>query len=274
MVTAALIVIRFYLPFIQLQDSPLAGGPARIHYRQFASGHPLIFLHGGWGYQIYPLTEQQVSIPGIQVLIPDRSGYGRSTKPSIFSVDFHRFAAAETLAVMDALSIDQAVLWGHSDGAVISVWMGILAPQRCRGLILEALHYDREKPHSREFFSTLAANPDILGERVISILKADHGEQWRDPVQGDCQAWLEIAALKSPHPDLYAGKLSELIVHVALVHGQSDPRTEPEELDHVRRELPSAEFHLIAGAGHSPHSERGFQQQVARTVREIIMGWQ
>jgi pimeloyl-ACP methyl ester carboxylesterase len=267
-------VIRFCLPFVQLQHSPLAGGPAVIHYRQFGSGRPLLFLHGGWGYRIYPLTEKQVSIPGVRVIIPDRSGYGRSTKPSIFSVDFHRLAVAETLALLDALGLEQAVLWGHSDGAVISAWMGLMAPGRCRGLILEALHYDRDKPHSREFFSSLAVNPDILGDRVVSILKADHGEQWRQPVRGDCLAWLEIAAMKSPHPDLYEGKLSEVKVPVALIHGQSDPRTEPDELSHVRRELPGAQFHILAGAGHSPHSERGFQEQVARRVCEIILSWQ
>lgn len=262
------------MPFIHLQHSPLAAGPADIHYRQFGSGIPLIFLHGGWGYQIYPLSEQQTAIPGVHLVIPDRSGYGHSTKPSIFSVDFHRLAVVETLAFMDALGIDQAVLWGHSDGAVIAAWMGLMAPQRCRGLILEALHYDREKPHSREFFTTLAANPDLVGKRVISVLKSDHGEQWRDPVRGDCQAWLEIAALKSPHPDLYEGRMSEIKVPVALIHGQSDPRTEPHELDHVRRELPNAQFHIMPGAGHSPHSERGFQEEVASRVRQILQGWQ
>lgn len=267
-------MIRFCLLFVHLQHSPLAGGPADIHYRQFGSGSPLIFLHGGWGYLIYPLSEQQTTTPGVRLIIPDRSGYGRSTTPSIFSVDFHHLAVAETLAFMDALGIDQAVLWGHSDGAVISAWMGILAPQRCRGIILEALHYDREKPHSREFFEMFATNPDLLGERVISILNADHGESWRAPVQGDCRAWLEIAALKSAHPDLYEGKLSEIKVPVAVIHGQSDPRTEPDELDHVRRELPKAQFHIISGAGHSPHSERGFQEEVAHRVREVLLAWQ
>lgn len=261
------------LPFIRLKHSPLAGGPAEIHYRQFGSGRPLIFLHGGWGYQIYPLSEQQVSIPGVQVIIPDRSGYGQSTKPSIFNADFHRLAVHETLAFMDALDIDQPVLWGHSDGAVISAWLGLMAPARCRGMILEALHYYRVKPRSMEFFTRLARDQDGLGERLISTLSADHGASWRDPVRGGSQAWLEIAALKSPHPDLYEGRMSEIQVPVALLHGRDDPRTEPDEIDQVLRELPSAERHILAGAGHSPHSERGSQEEVARRVREIVRNW-
>jgi len=261
------------LPFVELQHSPLAAGPSRIHYRKFGSGRPLLFLHGGWGYQIYALSDQQVSIPGFEVIISDRSGYGQSTKPSIFNAGFHRLAVAETLAFMDALGIELPILWGHSDGAVISALLALIAPQRCKGIILEALHYDRAKPHSREFFETMVRNPESFGERVTAILAADHGPTWRDCIRGDGEAWLQIAALQSPHPDIYEGRLSEIKSPVAIIHGQNDPRTEPEELQQVFRELPTAQQHVIAGAGHSPHSERGSQQEVTDRVRQIVQEW-
>lgn len=261
------------MPFAKLKHSPLAGGPAEIHYRTYGSGQPLIFLHGGWGYQIYPLTEQQLSIPGMQVIIPDRSGYGQSTKPSIFNAGFHLLALRETLAFMDALGMDRPVLWGHSDGAVIATWMGLLFPQRCRGLILEALHYYRGKPRSREFFTTMMRDQESPGPRVTSVLEKDHGPGWRDPIRGGGEAWLAIAALDSPHPDLYEGRLTEMKVPVAVLHGAEDPRTEPDEIDRVLKAIPAAEAHILAGAGHSPHSERGFQEEVARRVREILAGW-
>lgn len=263
------------LPFISLQHSPLAGGPAEIHYRQFGEGRPFLFLHGGWGYEIYPLSALETSIPGVQTIIPDRSGYGRSGKQAIFSADFHRLAAGETLAFLDALNIGKCVLWGHSDGAVIAAWMGLMAPERCRGLILEALHYYRVKPRSIGFFTSLAANPDALGERVGGILARDHGEQyWREAIRGDCQAWIDIARATDPaRPDLYDGRLSEMRVPTALVHGELDPRTEPGELEQVQRELPAAPAHIIAGAEHSPHSERGSQEECARVVREIVSRW-
>jgi pimeloyl-ACP methyl ester carboxylesterase len=271
----AILMVRFSLPFTALQHSPLAGGPTEIHYRQFGSGRPLVFLHGGWGYEIYPLSQAQISIPGVQVIIPDRSGYGRSGKPAIFSADFHHLAAAETLAFLDALNIRQCMLWGHSDGAVIAALIGLMAPPGLilNGLILEALHYYRVKPRSQEFFEALAANPDGLGERIIAILAHDHGEQyWRNAVQGDCRAWIEIARSTVP-PDLYGGRMSQMRAPVALVHGESDPRTEPGELEQVRRELPAAQVHIIAGAEHCPHSERDSQEECARVVRKIVGGW-
>lgn len=261
------------LPFVSLKNSPLVGGPARIHYQVYGSGRPLIFLHGGWGYQIYPLSEQQIAMPGVQVIIPDRSGYGQSTKPAIFNTGFHRLAMSETLAFMDALGIERPVLWGHSDGAVISVWMGLTAPERCQGVILEALHYYRAKPRSHDFFTAMMRDQDSLGPRVTAILQADHGPHWRDPIRGGGEAWLEIAALNSTHPDLYEGRLSQLQAPVALLHGLKDPRTEPDELDGVRREIPAAQAHFLAEAGHSPHSERGSHEEVARRVRQIVAGW-
>jgi pimeloyl-ACP methyl ester carboxylesterase len=42
-----------------------------------------------------------------------------------------------------------------------------------------------------------------------------------------------------------------------VLHGADDPRTEPGELDRMVSALPRAAVHVIAGAGHAPHSERG-----------------
>jgi len=267
------------LPFITLPNSPLAGGATEIYYRRLGTGHTLIFLHGGWGYEIYPLSIQQASIPGVQSIIPDRSGYGRSGKTACFNADFHRLAAAETLAFLDALKIRECILWGHSDGAVIAAWIGLMAPQispnlALDGLILEAIHYYRVKPHSIEFFNSLAENPGILGERAMAVLARDHGEDhWRRAVRGDCQAWIEIANLPNAGPDLYQGRLREIRVPVAIVHGECDPRTEPGELDEIRRELPAAQVHIIPGAEHSPHSSRSSQEECARVVARIVEGW-
>jgi pimeloyl-ACP methyl ester carboxylesterase len=60
---------------------------------------------------------------------------------------------------------------------------------------------------------------------------------------------------------------------VAIVHGEYDPRTEPGELDQIRRELPAAQVHIIPGAGHSPHSSRTSHEECLRVVRGIVAGW-
>src|SRR5580704_4914601 len=145
---------------VRLDASPLAGGaPATIAYRAVGAGPPLVILHGGWGYQAYPFDVEALAA-GFRVLIPDRAGYGRSTPVTSLPLDFHRRAMLETVAFLDALGIERAAWWGHSDGAVIAALAGIERPDRAVAVVLEALHLYKDKPRSRAFFEQMVSEPE------------------------------------------------------------------------------------------------------------------
>lgn len=263
------------MPFITIDQSPLLPGisPVKIYYREHGSGAPLIFLHGGWGYEIYPFHRQIEALGHrFRILIPDRSGYGQSMRLESLSADFHRRAAAEMMSFIDALGIERAVLWGHSDGAVIAAIMGLESPSRFLALILEAFHYDRSKPGSRDFFTSMATGPDAFGDRVSSILAREHGDPyWRKLLQEGGRAWLKIAdQADQPEKDFYGGRLSELSVPAMFLHGSDDPRTESDEMERVRQFLPHALFRIIQGGGHSPHSERESSEESVRAASEFL----
>jgi pimeloyl-ACP methyl ester carboxylesterase len=262
------------MPFATLAASPLAGrpGPVRLFYRQYGRGFPLVFLHGGWGYQVYPFG-QQIDALGrdFSILIPDRSGYGRSGRIDSLPTDFHHRAAAETVAWLDALGIDKAVLWGHSDGAVITALLGLAHPERFGALVMEATHYYRDKPvSSRAFFQDMVRNPESAGERVCATLAAEHGEDyWKQIVGLNAGAWLKIAAEERATPDLYGGRLGELRPPRLFLHGSRDPRTEPDELACIEREAPGA-LRVIDGGGHSPHSEDAVSGAVSQLAEKLL----
>lgn len=172
--------------------------------------------------------------------------------------------ADEMLAFLDDLAIERCILWGHSDGAVIAILMALRDPARCLRIVVEALHIDREKPRSREFFKKMAVDPDAFGERVAQKLAAEHGESWRSILRAGGHAWLDIAATSDE--DMFEGQLHGLAVPTLVLHGTEDPRTEPGELDRLRREVPHAEIHMIEGGQHAPHSER----QHAATCTDIV----
>ncbi|HVG21971.1 MAG TPA: alpha/beta hydrolase [Blastocatellia bacterium] len=248
------------MPFISIKESPLLPGasPVEIHYRESGGGAPLVFLHGGWGYEVYPFDRQLEAFAGnFKVTIPDRTGYGRSARIESMPVDFHRRAAVETFRLLESLGINRPVLWGHSDGAVIAALMGLSAPELLSGIIFEAFHFYRVKPGSREFFEAMVRNPDALGERVCAALARDHGEDyWRSIILNNGRSWLKIAEGSShAKQDLYDGNLSALRAPSILIHGRLDPRTEPDELEAVRRQLDQVPIHIIEGGGHSPHSQ-------------------
>jgi pimeloyl-ACP methyl ester carboxylesterase len=266
--------------YVDLHASPLAPGrsPIRIRYRDAGSGPPVLFLHGGWGYEFYPFDRQTPALDARhRILIPDRTGYGGSGAIDIQRPDFHRRAAEESVGTLDALGVHGAACWGHSDGAVIAFWMAILAPERVTAVVAEATHFFRRKPRSRAFFETMRDAPDELGGRVAAALERDHGSRWRSLIQMNGEAWLRIAAdAASDAADLYDGRLHDVACPVLLVHGSRDPRTEPGELGALRDALANREaattLLLLEEGGHSPHSETATAEQVTREAAAFFDG--
>ena len=240
-----------------------------LYYRETGAGFPLVILHGGWGYEVYPFDRAINALSAqFRILIPDRSGYGRSPSISKLPVDFHQRAAAETIRFLDALNIERAVLWGHSDGAVIATLLGLAAPHRFTALVLEAFHYTKAKTGSLNFFRSMIAEPDTVGRRASSALLRDHGPQWREVLARNAAAWLEI--VQSAPGDLYDGRLRELQVPALFIQGSLDPRTEPGDLEAIRRDLPQSKLQMIEGAGHSPHSEPASADECIQRVKDFL----
>lgn len=258
--------------FVQIPSSPLAPGvaPVRIRYRDTGAGPPVVVLHGGWGYEIYPFDAQIAALaPGHRIVIPDRSGYGGSPPIEDLPADFHDRAAEETRAVIDALGLARPILWGHSDGAIVALLLALAHPDRIAGAIVEATHVYKQKPGSRAFFEAIVADPDSIGARAAAVMARDHGERWRKLLDRHSRAWLRIGRdARSAAEEFYGGRLPGLKVPVLVVHGGRDPRTEPGELEALCAALqergaagtPNARnrraFAIFDDAGHSPHSER------------------
>jgi pimeloyl-ACP methyl ester carboxylesterase len=262
------------MPFVELPSSPLAPGatPVRIRYRDFGRGAPLVFLHGGWGYEAYPFDQQIAALASTcRIIIPDRSGYGGSTSIERLDLDFHQRAAEETRAVIDALGLERPILWGHSDGAVVATLVALADPDRVRGAILEATHFAGRKPASRAFFESMAANPDSVGDRLAAVLLRDHGDHWRDVIRRHSSAWLRLGDARQ-EGDFYGGRLFELR-SAAVIHGVRDPRTEPGELAAIRSALAQAEFLVRSDGAHSPHSESATADAVTRFASRLVSTW-
>ena len=265
------------MPFVQLEQSPHARGARAvdIHYRDLGCGRTLVFLHGGWGYGVYRIQRQIDALQGqVRFVIPDRSGHGRSTRfAGGLPTDFHRRAAEETLLVLDALGIERTLFWGHSDGAVIAAQIGLMAPERCQHLILEAFHFYRKKPNSHDiFFQRFASHPEQVGENRQSLLAEDHGaEHWKNVVQRNCRVWLDLdGESMRPDEDLYNRCLGELRMPVTFVHGRHDPRTEPGEIEKAHQAVRSADLRFIEHGRHSPHSESAASREFTEILRGLL----
>ena len=259
------------MPFVALAGSPLVPGvsPVRIHYRDAGAGPPIVFLHSGWGYEIYPFDRQAAAFaPSHRVVLPDRSGYGQSTAIAALPSDFHHRAADETRAVIEALGLERPVLWGHSDGAIIALLLALETPGQVRGVVAEATHFYRRKPRSQAFFESMIAERPALGDGVTAVLARDHGAGWPQVLARHSRAWHSIAReAASDEEDFYGGRLNTIAVPVLVIHGACDPRTEPGEIEAIGRAVHTV---ILPAGGHSPHSEPATADDVSRLVRAFI----
>jgi pimeloyl-ACP methyl ester carboxylesterase len=103
-----------------------------------AGGTPVVLLHG-WPYDIHSYVDVLPALAqrGYRVIVPYLRGYGttrflsgdtvRNGQQSVIAVD--------TIALMDALGIEKAILGGFDWGARTADIVAALWPERCKALV-------------------------------------------------------------------------------------------------------------------------------------------
>ncbi len=103
------------------------------------AGGPAVILLHGWPYDIYSYVDVAplLTAKGYRVIVPYLRGFGTTTflsnetprngQQSVIAVDI--------IALMDALTIQKAIIAGFDWGARTACIMGALWPQRCKAII-------------------------------------------------------------------------------------------------------------------------------------------
>ena len=103
-----------------------------------ADGPAVILLHG-WPYDIHSYLDVAplLAAQGYRVIIPYLRGHGttRFLSQETFRNGQQSVLAVDTIALMDALEIDKAVVAGFDWGARTADIVAALWPERCRGLV-------------------------------------------------------------------------------------------------------------------------------------------
>ena len=103
-----------------------------------ASGPPVILLHG-WPYDIYSFVDVAplLGSAGYRVIVPYVRGYGttRFLSGETFRNGQPSAVALDTVALLDALKIQTAVLAGFDWGARTANIVAALWPERCKAMV-------------------------------------------------------------------------------------------------------------------------------------------
>ena len=236
------------MPYAELNE-------VTLYYEENGQGAPLLLLHAGWGLAVNDFAHQHSALADeFCMIVPDRRGYGRSTRVETLGADFHWQAADDMWALLDTLQVNQTCIWGHSDGAVIGAIMAITQPARVRGLVFEGGHLYTRKPNTQSAFEQLYRDPTLLPEPAQRKVVRYHGQEtWQPVIRNWAGAWLELAKREG---DLYRGRLGEITCSTLVILGGQDEHTPVSEMEELTRRIPNARLSVYPEVGHGVHDVR------------------
>lgn len=211
----------------------------------------LVFLHEGLGS-----TAQWKNIPqklfesmGMNVLVYDRSGYGKSSPaPEFYPNDYIRYEAYTILPqLLQQLKIKTCHLFGHSDGATMALLFAAYHPQKCLSVMSEAAHVIIEDM-SVEGIQKIRA---IYQDKIQKPLQKYHAEKTDWVFYHWADTWI-APEFKTWNMN---EELSQIQCPVLAIQGEDDEYGSPQQLE-IIKELSSAEIHLLPNCGHIPHFQK------------------
>ncbi|MFU0919834.1 alpha/beta fold hydrolase [Kluyvera sichuanensis] len=140
-------------------------------FREQGSGIPLMLLHGisssaaSW--------HKQMALKGFRVLAWDMPGYGESPMLDVARANAGDYADA-LAALLDSAGVEQAVLVGHSLGALVASAFAAKYPNRVLHLVLAdaAQGYGQSTPEQREQVWRSREQQIALGGNVLAQTRA------------------------------------------------------------------------------------------------------
>jgi pimeloyl-ACP methyl ester carboxylesterase len=236
---------------------------ARIHFDVSGNGEPLLLLAGQansrhWWDPVRP----ELAAP-YRTIAVDALGTGDSDAPAS-GYGTRRFAA-DAIAVLDAVGVDRAHVYGTSMGGKVAQWVAIDHPERVGALVLGCT-----TPGGPD---GLIAGPDVVGplagpsaaarralaELMVTPHWLDRHPEGADAVLGDpamTQAARRGHRLASATHDASA-VLGRIGAPTLVLHGTDDVFCPVGNAELLVKGIPGAEIELYDGARHAYFLECG-----------------
>jgi len=252
-----------------------------IYYDSRGEGEPLLLIAGLGGTR--HLWELQVPSFARQyrVVTFDNRGAGDSDKPAeSYSIALF---ADDTAALMDAMGIERAHVYGQSMGGLIAQEFALRHPQKVRCLVLGCTTFGG--PHSvlpsPQAAALLAGMPNLppeqAVERVMELFysprfRREHAEEARQRIQ-------TYFPLRTP-PDAYARQLAaclafdtydrlpQIAAPTLVINGAEDALIPAENSRIMAQRIPGAELLLFPEAGHLYFHE--MPEEVGAAVADFL----
>jgi pimeloyl-ACP methyl ester carboxylesterase len=253
----------------------------QVHYKMAGQGGPAVFLLHGFGASLFSWREVMAPLAEMGTVIAfDRPAFGLTERPMPGEWGAENPYTPEaqadlTVALLDELGVDKAVLVGHSAGGTIAVLTALRYPERVEALVLvDAAIYTQGgtpswlrplllTPQVRRLGPLLVRSIVRWGEAVIRTAWDDPDKitvellsGYKKPLQAenwDRALWEFTLASR---PLGLVAQLDEIQVPALVITGDNDLIVPTEESARLAGELPSSDLVVIRDCGHVPQEEK------------------
>lgn len=183
-----------------------------MYYEEYGTGKPLILLHGGTSTSQTWQPFLPIFMPYFRVITPDSRAHGRSNNPA--GMLSYRLMADDIAAFIQALNLDQPLVFGYSDGGQIAMELGMHYPGLARALVIGAAWYKFSPTYDHMM---KAVGFEGLGEVNIERIMMESPD-WVEEMKRD--------HVSAPNPDYWQTLLKQISVMwwTALDYGAEDFR--------------------------------------------------
>ena len=249
----------------QPQDGHLQVGKLRLHYVQWgdASAPPMVLLHGlqdcarSWDVFASAMCHDY------NVVALDHRGHGDSERaaPDRYRLDDY---IEDVKALVEALSLRDIVLVGHSAGGRNAFLYTVRHPETVRALVIVDIDPDAANPESASMFRRYKAESDEWGslDAVIERLRsrqpsstdemlAHQARHMTRPAPSGKRVWKRDRRLVEAYerPDLWA-EWSRIECPTLIARGRQSNLLTHEVAVRMREAIPRARLAELEGGGH------------------------
>lgn len=238
-----------------------------IGYSDGGHGLPLIFLHAfPLNRTMWAIQEQALSSQ-FRVITVDLRGHGESDAPLWhYTLDQ---AADDVRALMDHLSIKQALFTGLSMGGYILLAFYRRYPDRVKGLVLADTRAQADTQEGKEGRFQMAQTayrkgPSAVADIMLPKLLSPATIQTRPEIVQKVRLMIEGNQISGIVGDLMAMAerpdsvplLKQIACPTQIIVGEMDRATPPADAKLMAEQIPGAQLALIPNAAHLANLEQ------------------
>jgi 3-oxoadipate enol-lactonase len=253
-----------------------------IHYEVQGEGTPLVLI-AGLGYPAWQWHRMMPYLAKhLRVIAFDNRGVGGTDKPA--GPYTAKLLAADTAAILDALSIESAVVMGHSMGGFIAQELGLSYSAMVSKLILSSTnfggpHHVPVTPEAMAVLSDMTSDPLTRFKNGLVVSTApgfaeQHPEiiqEWLDwrmanPLNvAGYQAQMAIGLGLISEAASFENMLPELTMPTLILFGAHDKVVPPANADLLAAKIPNNKVVILPNAGHF------FPMEVPEVASQVIL---